>query len=84
MLLLKDAPWEDAARREMLSFPNGLHDDIVDTISNGAIEFTKGRPSSTPEPQAKPLPTTQEKIASQIKARQRKPSPKANRKALMH
>jgi hypothetical protein len=67
----------------MLSFPNGLHDDIVDTISNGAIEFTKGRPSATPEPKAKPLPTVQEKIAAQLKARQKKPTAKSARKALM-
>lgn len=84
LLLLKDAPWEDAARREMLSFPNGLHDDIVDTISNGAIEFTKGRPSVAPERKAKPLPTVQEKIAAQLKARAKKPTARASRKSLMH
>jgi predicted phage terminase large subunit-like protein len=83
LLLLQGAPWEDDARREMLSFPNGLHDDIVDTISYGAIEFSKGRPSVKPEPQAKPLPTVPEKIAAQIKRMNRKPSARASRKSLM-
>ena len=83
LLLLAGAPWEDDARREMLSFPNGLHDDIVDTISYGAIEFAKGRPNATPEPQARPVPTVQEKIAKQIKEMRRKPTRKQVRNGLM-
>jgi hypothetical protein len=81
-LLLESAPWEDTARREMLAFDNGLHDDIVDTISYGAIEFTKGRLVATPEPKPKPELTIVEKIEAQIRRRQKKP-PKSS-KTLMN
>lgn len=81
LLLLEDAPWEDDARREMLAFPNGLHDDIVDTISYGAIEFAKGRPSAPVEHQAEHK-TTQQKIADQIKRRKKGPGVSAH-KAMM-
>lgn len=83
LLMLEDAPWLDEARRELLSFDNGLHDDIVDTISYGAIEFAKGRPTAAQPAPVKPLLTVQEKIARQIKARQRKPKDGVARRAMM-
>lgn len=82
LLLLEGAPWEDDARRELIAFDNGLHDDIVDTISYGAIEFSKGRPT-LPTPPPKPALTTQEKIAAQIKKMQRKPTHKQTKNSLM-
>jgi predicted phage terminase large subunit-like protein len=29
----REAPWLEVLRREMMSFPNGRHDDQVDSIS---------------------------------------------------
>ncbi len=83
LLLLEDAPWTDEAVREMLSFPNGLHDDIVDTISYGALEFSKARPNAPVDLPAKPLPTTEEKIAAQIKRRQKKPTARSIRQMVL-
>ncbi|WP_051472114.1 phage terminase large subunit [Patulibacter minatonensis] len=33
------APWLDEFEAELLAFPNGAHDDMVDTISYGAIKL---------------------------------------------
>jgi predicted phage terminase large subunit-like protein len=35
----QNAPWLDALEAELLAFPNGAHDDMVDTISYGAIKL---------------------------------------------
>ena len=57
LLFPEGAPWWPDARHELLMFPNGKHDDIVDTISNGAIEFlrhpTRKSDKEKPEPGAK-------------------------------
>jgi hypothetical protein len=83
LLLLEGAPWEPDARHELLIFDNGAHDDIVDTISYAGIEFNKARKHEPQEPPAKPIPTTGEKIAAKIKARQRQAKKGVSRKRLM-
>ncbi len=83
LLFLEDAPWEPDARHECLVFPNGAHDDIVDTISYAGIEFNKARLIVPVEPPAKPVPTVGEKIAAQIKARQKQAKKGVNPKKLM-
>lgn len=84
LLLLEDAPWEADARHELLAFPNGMHDDIVDTISYAAIEFTKRRLTERKEPDPPPVLTTAQKIAKQIKARQKLASKGVSRKDILH
>jgi predicted phage terminase large subunit-like protein len=83
LLLLEDAPWLGDARHELLVFDNGMHDDIVDTISYGAIEFNKARQHLPAEPPARPVPSVGEKIAAKIKARQKQAKKGANPKKLM-
>ncbi|WP_054110709.1 phage terminase large subunit [Brevundimonas sp. AAP58] len=41
-LLPRDAPWLDDLRREMMAFPNGRHDDQVDSVSQ-FLAWTVGR-----------------------------------------
>lgn len=84
LLLLEGAPWEPDARHEMLVFPNGTHDDIVDTISYAGIEFNKARQTEPKEPPVKPIPTAAQKIAAQIKARQKQAKKGVSPKAIMH
>lgn len=83
LLLLEDAPWLGDARHELLIFDNGTHDDIVDTISYGAIEFNKARQHEPVEPAAKPVPTVGQKIAAQIKARQKQAKKGVSPKRIM-
>jgi predicted phage terminase large subunit-like protein len=47
-------PWRDIAEAEMTAFPNGRHDDIVDTLSNAAIIVEERRLGKKPkdEPQS--------------------------------
>ena len=43
------APWIERARAEMLKFPNGKHDDFVDTISLIGRGLTKQLPAAKEE-----------------------------------
>lgn len=80
LLFPKGAPWAEDAKQELLLFNNGLHDDIVDTIAYGAIEFGKrGRRTGSPEP--KKPPTKMERIDKLVKGR--KKAQPSRRKALM-
>jgi predicted phage terminase large subunit-like protein len=39
-----EAKWLEAVERELLSFPNGRHDDIVDVLGYAAGEMRRRRP----------------------------------------
>lgn len=62
----KDESWTDDWLSEMVQFPNGRHDDMVDTLSYAAHIFNERlhapRPSKTRDPQ-----TVEERIWRQIK-----------------
>ncbi len=86
LLFPEDAPWLEDARHELLIFDNGAHDDIVDTISYGAIvvnSLPAGR--KLPEPQEVDR-SPEKRAADDIKRRQKKNKPDAirARKKLMH
>lgn len=80
LVLLEGAPWLTDLEYELLAFDNGKHDDQVDTLSYGALEFVKGR-QKAPAPAPKPPKTDQERAAAQIL--RRKKAGKPSKKALM-
>lgn len=41
-LPLRDAPWAEGVVEECAVFPNGLHDDQVDTVTQALLRLTKG------------------------------------------
>jgi phage terminase large subunit-like protein len=46
------AAWREVVEAELLAFPHGRHDDIVDCIAYAATEIARGIYS--PEPSASP------------------------------
>lgn len=44
------APWFQRARRQLLMFPNGRHDDFVDFLSHLGMEVNKMFSDNTPKP----------------------------------
>ena len=46
LLLPRHAPWLEAVVAELLSFPNGTHDDIVDALAYGVAVTSISMPSS--------------------------------------
>ncbi len=84
LLLPAGAPWLPDAIHELLMFPNGTHDDIVDVISYGAITAS-GMPqrSSVPEKE-EVIDTPEKKAAEHIRRMQRnKKHHRHNRKSMM-
>lgn len=62
----KNAVWLDEWERELLAFPNGAHDDQVDTFSLAAHEVTRGA-LQRPRGRRKPEPATlEERLAAHI------------------
>lgn len=47
---LEDAPWRPAAEQEMLRFPAGAHDDVVDALAWAARLCMGKAPPSAPDP----------------------------------
>lgn len=76
------APWMPDLEHELLLFDNGKHDDQVDTLSYGAIEFSKF-PHRPPPAEPKPPKTPSEKARAQVAARKKKSSSRATRIGLM-
>lgn len=86
LLFPNDAPWLAEARHELLLFPNGTHDDIVDTISYAGI-VAAGMPLPREQKQKEPIDRSAEKRAAEdIKRRQKakKPGGARRRKSLLH
>ena len=87
LLFPEGAPWLEDAKHELLVFPNGKHDDIVDTISYGAIMVIKLPQRAAPSTEEKKIDRSPEaRAATDIKRRQKAKKPNAvrARKALMH
>jgi len=53
MVYLPDAPWRHDLETELLSFPNGKHDDQVDALSYALIEIHKIAGGLEPDPKPK-------------------------------
>lgn len=62
----RDVSWLNEWTHELLSFPNGTHDDQVDTLSYAAIEVSK-RMFVRRQAKIDPGQTTEQKIWAQLK-----------------
>lgn len=83
MLLLKaGAPWLEDVRHELFLFPSGAHDDCVDTISMGALEFQRFPQIKRAAP-AQEVMTPEKRAEAHIHRLQRKPSRRSQRKRLL-
>jgi predicted phage terminase large subunit-like protein len=58
----ESAPWLEGLERELLGFPAGVHDDMVDALSMAAIEVNRAKDVkvflSEPKKEAPPIPKT--------------------------
>ena len=62
LCFLEGAPWYAQAQNEMLRFPAGAHDDVVDAISwNAILMLELGLPK---EPQRKRMPSWKDKLGT--------------------
>jgi hypothetical protein len=84
LLFPAGAPWLPDALHELLMFPSGTHDDIVDVISYGAITAA-GMPQRSSAPKKEEvIDTPEKKAADHIRRLQRaKKHHKNNRKSIM-
>lgn len=86
LLFPEGAPYVEDAKHELLVFPNGSHDDIVDTIAYGAITVIGLPQRGAPAKERKLDRSPEAAAAAHIKRKQKakKPNPVRARKALMH
>lgn len=70
IVFVEDAPWLEELEYELLAFDNGKHDDQVDTLAYGALEFTGSAQHLAPPAPDEPR-TAEEKIKAMLKSRWR-------------
>lgn len=66
-----DAPWLEEWEHELLSFPNGTHDDQVDVFAYAARELAYGKGMGWKRPKLEPE-TPQERIRAQLDRQRRR------------